>query len=105
MFENEQFGIYLIFFGLICALGTDSGAQLGGPGKIFPKSFTWKFLFNTEALKSPIIPINEKTSDTDTKVVSGMNGLIECAVYSGADTVLNSVVGMIGLQPTHLLLH
>ena len=29
MFENEQFGIYLIFFGLICALGTDSGAQLG----------------------------------------------------------------------------
>ncbi len=41
-----------------------------------------------------------KTSDTDTKVVSGMNGLIECAVYSGADTVLNSVVGMIGLQPT-----
>jgi len=27
---NEQFGIYLIFFALICALGTDSGAQLGG---------------------------------------------------------------------------
>lgn len=30
MFVNEQFGIYLIFFALICALGTDSGAQLGG---------------------------------------------------------------------------
>ena len=30
MFENEQFGIYLIFSGLICARGTDSGAQLGG---------------------------------------------------------------------------
>ena len=30
MFENEQFGIYLIFFALICALGTDVGAQLGG---------------------------------------------------------------------------
>lgn len=28
--DNEQFGIYLIFFGLICALGTDSGAQFGG---------------------------------------------------------------------------
>ncbi len=41
-----------------------------------------------------------KISDTGTKVVSGMNGLIECAAYSGADTVLNSVVGMIGLQPT-----
>lgn len=41
-----------------------------------------------------------KISDTDTRVVFGMHGLIECAVYSGADTVLNSVVGMIGLQPT-----
>ena len=30
MFDNEQLGIYLIFFALICALGTDSGAQLGG---------------------------------------------------------------------------
>lgn len=30
MFVNQQFGIYLIFFALICALGTDSGAQLGG---------------------------------------------------------------------------
>ena len=27
---KTQFGIYLIFYGLICALGTDSGAQLGG---------------------------------------------------------------------------
>lgn len=41
-----------------------------------------------------------KISDTDTKVVAGLDGLIECAVYDGADTVLNSVVGMIGLQPT-----
>ena len=29
-----------------------------------------------------------------------MDGLIECATYSGADTVLNAVVGMVGLQPT-----
>lgn len=41
-----------------------------------------------------------KIADTDTKVVCGMDGLIECATYGGADTVLNSVVGMIGLQPT-----
>ena len=27
MFQIEQFGIYLIFYGLICALATDSGAQ------------------------------------------------------------------------------
>lgn len=30
MFQIEQFGIYLIFYGLICALATDSGAQLSG---------------------------------------------------------------------------
>lgn len=28
--QIEQFGIYLIFYGLICALATDSGAQLAG---------------------------------------------------------------------------
>ncbi len=30
MFSNEQFGIYLIFYALICALATDTGAQLTG---------------------------------------------------------------------------
>ena len=30
MFQIEQFGIYLIFYGPICALATDSGAQLAG---------------------------------------------------------------------------
>ena len=44
--------------------------------------------------------LKTKISDTATKVVCGMDGLIECAVYDKADTVLNSVVGMIGLQPT-----
>lgn len=41
-----------------------------------------------------------RVADTGTKVLSGMDGLIECATYSGADTVLNAVVGMVGLQPT-----
>ncbi|MDE5604585.1 MAG: 1-deoxy-D-xylulose-5-phosphate reductoisomerase [Eubacterium sp.] len=44
--------------------------------------------------------LKAKISDTETKVVAGLDGLIECATYDGADTVLNSVVGMIGLQPT-----
>lgn len=44
--------------------------------------------------------LKAKISDTNTKVVAGLDGLIECATYDGADTVLNSVVGMIGLQPT-----
>lgn len=30
LFAIEQFGIYLIFYALICALATDSGAQLAG---------------------------------------------------------------------------
>lgn len=30
MFFNQQFGIYMVFYALICALGTDAGAQLGG---------------------------------------------------------------------------
>lgn len=30
MFDNMQFGVYLIFYALICALATDTGAQLTG---------------------------------------------------------------------------
>ena len=44
--------------------------------------------------------LKTRIADTSTRVTSGMQGLIECATYEGADTVLNSVVGMVGLQPT-----
>lgn len=44
--------------------------------------------------------LRTRVADTATKVLSGMDGLIECATYAGADTVLNAVVGMVGLQPT-----
>lgn len=53
-------------------------------------------MMNEESAKQLRIAI----ADTDTKVVCGMDGLIECATYDGADTVLNSVVGMVGLCPT-----
>ncbi len=39
-------------------------------------------------------------ADTDTRVLSGMEGLIEAASLEGADVVLNSLVGMVGLEPT-----
>lgn len=39
-------------------------------------------------------------SDTDIKVVASKEGLIEAATVEGADTVLTSVVGMVGLLPT-----
>lgn len=41
-----------------------------------------------------------KVADTDVKVVSGMDGLIECAVISEADIVVTAFVGMIGIRPT-----
>ena len=44
--------------------------------------------------------LKARVADVDVKVLSGMEGLIECATYQGADTVLTSVVGMIGLLPT-----
>ena len=39
-------------------------------------------------------------ADTNTKVLSGKDGVCACARADGADTVLNSVVGMAGLEPT-----
>ncbi len=39
-------------------------------------------------------------ADTDTKVLSGMDGVCECAALDETDTVLNSVVGIAGLRPT-----
>ena len=41
-----------------------------------------------------------KLADTDTKVLSGIEGICECASLEETDTVLNSVVGMVGLRPT-----
>lgn len=41
-----------------------------------------------------------KLADTDIKVLSGIDGVCECAAIESADTVLNSVVGMAGLKPT-----
>lgn len=41
-----------------------------------------------------------KIADTNTKVLCGMDGLVEASVISSADMVLNSLVGMVGLTPT-----
>lgn len=41
-----------------------------------------------------------KIADTNTKVLSGMDGLIEAATMDEADTVLTAMVGMIGIRPT-----
>lgn len=46
------------------------------------------------------LDLKSRVRDLDVKVVSGMDGLCQCAVYDKSDTVLNSVVGMVGLKPT-----
>ena len=42
----------------------------------------------------------ENIKDTDTLVLSGMDGLIAAATVESTELVLNSVVGMVGLKPT-----
>ena len=44
--------------------------------------------------------LRDNIKDTSTKVLAGMDGLIAAATLGSADLVLNSVVGMVGLQPT-----
>lgn len=44
--------------------------------------------------------LKTKIADTGTKVLYGLEGLCEAAQICEADTVLNSVVGMVGLLPT-----
>ncbi len=41
-----------------------------------------------------------KIADVPTKVLSGMEGLVEISTVPEADTVLTAVVGMIGIRPT-----
>ena len=48
---------------------------------------------NAEELKSRI-------RDTGTKVVSGMDGLLEIAQIEGSEILVTAIVGMIGIRPT-----
>ena len=41
-----------------------------------------------------------KIADTGVKVLSGMDGMIEAATFDDVDTVVTSMVGMIGIKPT-----
>lgn len=52
-------------------------------------------VFNEDAAKRLKIAV----ADTDTKVLSGQNGVCEVAASQG-DTVLNAIVGIAGLKPT-----
>lgn len=42
----------------------------------------------------------QKIQDTDTKVVSGMDGLLELAAMSETEILVTAIVGMLGIRPT-----
>lgn len=44
--------------------------------------------------------LSVRVKDTGTKVVSGMDGLMEIAVMEGYEILVTAVVGMIGIRPT-----
>lgn len=44
--------------------------------------------------------LRQKLADTDIRVVTGMDGLIEAATLPEADVIVTAVVGMVGLLPT-----
>jgi 1-deoxy-D-xylulose-5-phosphate reductoisomerase len=50
--------------------------------------------------ESKAAELKNNISDLSVKVVTGMDGLIEAATMTESDTVVNSVVGNIGLVPT-----
>ena len=52
-------------------------------------------VYNEEKAKE----LKTKLADTDIRVVSGMDGLIEAATLPEADVVVTAVVGMVGLLP------
>ena len=44
--------------------------------------------------------LRDSIKDLDVRVVTGMEGLIECATETSTDTVVTAMVGMIGIRPT-----
>lgn len=44
--------------------------------------------------------LRERLKGSDVRVVSGMDGLIECATLPEAEIVVTAIVGMIGIRPT-----
>ena len=41
-----------------------------------------------------------RVADTDTRVVSGMDGLLEVSIMADTEILVTAIVGMIGLRPT-----
>ena len=46
------------------------------------------------------LELRTRIADTDTKVVSGMDGLIEVSILKDTEILVTAIVGMIGIRPT-----
>lgn len=79
----------------VCALSAHSNITvLENQIREFKPQFV--AVFDLEAAKS----LRTSVADLPVRVAQGMEGLCEAAALQQADVVLNSVVGMVGLQPT-----
>ena len=79
----------------ICALSANSNIKL-----LEQQIRKYKPSLACIADKQKYNELKSNISDTDTKLVSGMEGLCEVASFNDAEMVLTSVVGNIGLVPT-----
>lgn len=78
MFDNMQFGVYLIFYALICALATDTGAQLTG------------MAFGKHKMSPNISP--KKT------VEGAVGGLVVSFIFTAAAIVLYNKLAVVPLD-------
>lgn len=53
-------------------------------------------MWNSEAAAD----LRQRVRDTDVKIVAGMEGLLEAAVFPESQVLVTAVVGMIGIRPT-----
>lgn len=75
------------------AAGSNAAALEAQIREFHPKAAA---LFDEEAAKD----LRERVKDTDVKVLTGMEGLLEIASMDEVDALVTAVVGMIGVRPT-----
>jgi 1-deoxy-D-xylulose-5-phosphate reductoisomerase len=79
----------------VCALAAGSNAALMEQQvrEFHPKlAVMWK--------EEAALDLKSRIADTDTKVLSGMDGMLELAVMEEMNILVTAVVGMIGIRPT-----
>ncbi len=79
----------------IKALAAHSNVQLLA-GQVKKTGAEYACIYNEEKLPE----LEKALSGCDVKVLTGMDGLKQIAALDGVDKLLNSVVGMVGLEPT-----